>query len=97
MTGPDILPHIGDLFLLALFIVGAGAVTVALWLQSGTIDRQEQRIAELDERVSHQEVMSREMAELLERFVGTLVNDAIGGNATRKANGYGGRDTEGRA
>jgi len=81
MTAPDILPHLGDLILLALFIVGAGSLTFALWLKEARIKELEVNAAELDERLAHQEKMQREMAKIMERFVGTLVNDALGDKA----------------
>ena len=86
MTAPDILPHLGNLVLLALFIAAAASLGIAIWLQAGDINRletriasQDARLAEFDERLAHQEAMQKEMAKILERFVVNLVSDAIGG------------------
>jgi len=63
MTGPDILPHLGDLVLLALFIVGASSLGLAVWVQAGKIKAIEAKreadaaaFASLEDRVSILEI-----------------------------------------
>lgn len=93
MTGPDILPHIGDLVLLALFIVGAVSLGLAIWIQAGKIDRLEERaadledrIAELERRAMRQDKALKDLGLVVERCVVRSVSEAIGD----RRNGNGG-------
>jgi len=86
MTAPDILPHLGDLILLALFIVGAVSLGLAIWLQAGKIDRLEERAAELERRAMRQDKALKDLGLVVERCVVRSVSEAIGD----RRNGNGG-------
>jgi len=86
MTAPDILPHLGDLVLLALFIVGAVSLSLAIWIQAGKIDRLHERAAELERRALRQDKALKDLGLVVERCVVRSVSEAIGD----RRNGNGG-------
>lgn len=86
MTGPDILPHLNSLVLLALVIVGAVSLGLAIWLQAGKVDRLEERAAELERRALRQDKALKDLGLVVERCVVRSVSEAIGD----KRNGNGG-------